>query len=173
MRILTLALLLTISCTHASAQGTDSGKTLNEAERARVKSQVDALQRAKLQGAEQSGKAVKEAATRQAQAVDKQHEQARHYVDKTAEQWSYVVGPQAAKSAAEARQRSLAQEAQSQKDKINRAANEKAATQKAAAQKYANNVNQSVEGLKSQVSKGGKYGLQPKGSNLYVRQYGK
>jgi hypothetical protein len=171
----TFSVMLIISLLAAifgSSMGAFAGETVTDTDQARVKRQVESLQNSKIQAGQQANKLTTDAAKRKQAEIDKQHESDRAYVRKKTEEWGYVIGPDAAKHVGAARERELAAQAAAEKQKIAKHAEEKAARQQAAARKQAEGVKASVEGLKSQVSKDGKYGLKQKNSNLYVRHYG-
>jgi hypothetical protein len=147
--------------------------TLTSAEKARIEQQAKSLERSHIRAGQQAAKSTASEAQKKMQAVDKQHQADRDYVRKKTDEWSYVIGPDAAKQAGAASEKALDEQSAAEKNKIAKQAARKEEMQKAVAAKRAAGVNASVEGLKSQVSKDGKFGLQPKGSNLHVRQYGK
>jgi hypothetical protein len=155
------------------AEAADGTNAMTEADKAKVRAQVESLKKEKLQAGERSSKATADAAKRQLQDVDQRHKESQEYINRKEKEWGWVVGPDAAKHAASAQSKALSERTEAEKAKIAGEGQKKAAAQQAAAKKNADNINQSVEGLKSQVSKDGKFGLQPEGSSLHVRNYGK
>jgi hypothetical protein len=154
-------------------QAANAAPALTDTERAKVKGQMQALQSSKLQDAARSGAAIKDSALRQGDVINQDLSKKQQYIDQKREEWSYVIGPNGAKAVADSKKNAVAASAQEQKEKIAKTALEKAAKQQAAAKKSVENIQQSVEGLKSQVAKDGKFGLKPTGDSLHVRQYGK
>jgi hypothetical protein len=142
-------------------------KPLTESEKSRIKHQVDALQQSKIQTAEQANKGIKDAAVKQGQSIDQRVKQVQDQNNNTAKGMPWLSGAAAQRNAA------LSAQAEAEKQKVAVEAKKRAAAQTAAAKKSVENINQSVDGLKSQVSKDGKFGLKPQGSNLNVRNYGK
>ncbi len=171
--LLSLVLTLSLSCLSALASDNGTNNQLSEAERARVKAQLESLQKSKIQAAESANKVTKDSALRDAHAIDQKLKQQKQSVDKDVEGYSWLYGSDAARLAGQGKKQQLEAQAKAEHDKVKAAALKKAAASAAAAKKSTENLQQSVEGLKSQVGTKGQYGLKPKGSSLYVRQYGK
>lgn len=171
--LLSLVLTLSLFCLNAFASDNGTNRQLSEAERARVKAQLESLQKSKIQAAERANKITKDAALRDGQAIDQKLKQQQQNVDKNVEGYSWLYGSEAARHAGQHKKQQLEAQAKDEQDKVKAAALKKAAAATAAAKKSSENLQQSVEGLKSQVGTKGQYGLKPKGSSLYVRQYGK
>jgi hypothetical protein len=167
-----IALALLLSTTVCAAMADDK-PVLSPAEKARLKAQVEALQKSKSDAAATANKAIKDAALGQGATIDEKTKKLKDRVDKDAESYSWYYGKDAATAAGATKKQHLQQEAQTEKDRIAAEARRRAAAQNAGAQKSIKNINDSVDGLKSQVAKKGQYGLQPQGSSLTVRNYGK
>lgn len=167
-----LVLFTLISAPSAFAE--NGGKNeMSESERAHAKAQVEALQKSKLQAAATAKANNKNAAIRQGQSVDEKVRNAHEIIDKQSASYSWIYGPEAAQRAGTATKQAVNARAAAEKQKIIKDAIKKAAVEDADAKRNVANINKSVEGLKSQVAKRGSYGLQPKGSSIYVRNYGK
>ena len=169
------SLILSIAALIAFQQAAycgDRSKVLSEAEKAKIKAQVEALQKANLKAGEASEKAINQRAAQQTQAIGQEHAAKNAQIDKKVQEWSWVVGPDAAKVGGDARKKAITEQMRAEQAKVLRDAQDAAAGKQTAAKQKAAGVTQTVKGLKSQVSADGKYGLQPKGSSLYVRQYG-
>lgn len=167
--IISLVLASFLMCPSCLA---DEKKVLTDAERARVQSQIDQLSKSKLEQGDAATKNIKEQALRQGSAIDQRLQQEKDRVDATAENLSgYGVGRVNAVGAL--KKRELEVRAAAAKAKIARDARADAVKRQESAKKSAEDVKTTVDGLKSQVSKDGKYGLKPHESNLFVRTYGK
>ena len=165
---------LSLTCSVALAEGKETVNAPTDAERARVKAQVESLQKRKLQEAAAASQSVKNDALRKGKVVDENSAAVtRAKVDRAADSMSWYYGHDAAHVAGSAKKQELTHQAEAEKQKIAEEAKKRAALHAASSQKSADNINESVEGLKSQVSKDGKFGLQPTGTNLHVRNYGK
>lgn len=166
-----VALGLLVSACPSQAED-KTAPVLNPTERARLKRQIDSLAASKVQAAKSSNTNVKNQAIRDGKAIDQTVKQQKERVDKAADSLSWYYGRDLATAAGAAKKRQLEEAALAQKQKIAAEAKRRADLQNAAAQKSIQNIEESVTGLKSQVAKKGQYGLQPKGSNLNVRNYG-
>ncbi len=149
----------------------DSSSQLSDKEKERIKAQAQALKKSKLSESESFKKNIKQDALRQAEAIDQKVNQQSKFVDKAVENFSPRLGPEYANTLGTAKKQQLLDKANIEKEKIATEARKKAATKASIAKKNADNIDKSVEGLKSQVNKSGKFGLKPKGSSLYVRNY--
>jgi hypothetical protein len=145
---------------------------LSDKERARIKEQVDALKNSKLKEAAAANQQVKQDALRKGVAIDQKINQQSEQIDRAAENIGPRFGTDFAKSLGDVRKQELQAKAKAEKEKIANEARKTGATNAGAAKKTVDDIDKSVEGLKSQVSKSGKFGLKPKGSNVYVRNYG-
>ena len=178
-----LSLFFALTCLTASAEDkapakstapqSAAPKTLSDAERARVQSQIESLKQSKMERAHAAGEDIRKDAVRQGETIDKDLKQKHDRVDRYSNGMSWMYGPDAARAIGNAKKQQLTQQAAAEKAKIAREAQQKALRRAEAAKKSADNIDESVTGLKSQVSKDGKFGLQPQGSNLHVRNYGK
>jgi hypothetical protein len=175
MRVLLLGLAVAVAVASPSAFAGDSkaSKALTDAEKARIRAQVESLQKSKIDQAQKAQQDIKNNAIKKGQAVDSKLNQAKEQIDRDADGLSWVYGKNAASLAAKGKKQELKELADSEKAKIAAEAQRKAAAKAVAAKKQVESINDTVEGLKSQVGKDGKFGLQPKGSNLNVRNYGK
>lgn len=169
INIILIPLLL---CPPSWANEKGDSRVLTDAERARVKSQIEELSKNKLQEGDVARKNIKEDALRKGEAIDQRLKQDKERVDAAADNYSSRFGPGVVNQAGNVKKRELEQKAAADKAAIAGEAAANAAKRQAAAKKSAEDVKSTVEGLKSQVSKDGKYGLKPQGSNLYVRNYG-
>lgn len=172
-QVISLVFACSLCCSAGIAKESEASKVLTEAEKAKIRAQVEDLKKNKMDDADRANKAVKSDAVRQGQEIDKDVAVKHKQIENLAKNMTWMYGPDAMRHAAEVRKHQVNQQAQAAKDKIKADAQKKAAGQRAAAQRSADSVEQSVEGLKSQVGKDGQFGLQPKGSNLHVRNYGK
>lgn len=168
-----LIISVTFACGNAFAEEKADKKILTETERARINSQVEALKKSKMDEAANVNQNTKTDALRQGKAVDEKLKQQHQAVDDLTTNNTWLYGKELMHNAGQAKKQELDAQAQAEKDKIAKQAREKAEQQLNAAKKSAQSINQTVEGLKSQVSKDGKFGLQPKESNLHIRTYGK
>jgi|AGTN01.1.fsa_nt_gi hypothetical protein len=171
MRIAISLVLISLLISPASWAG--ETRVLTDAERARVQSQVDELSKNKLEQGETARKNIKDQALRQGKAIDQKLQQEKDRIDATAENLSGRYGVGLTSQVGNAKKRELDALAAAAKAKVAKDAQADTAKRQATAKKSADDVKTTVDGLKSQVSKGGKYGLKPHGSNLYVRSYGK
>ncbi len=167
-----LVLAMSTVCAFAGG-GSASGQALTDAERAKLKAQVEAAQKTKMQEAERAKADIKRTAIKQGQAVDQQAKQAGDKIDHDVNGLSWVYGSKAASLAGQAKKQQISAEAAAEKQRIAKEALKRAAEKDAQAKKGADSIVETVQGLKSQVGKDGKFGLQPKGSSLNVRNYGK
>ncbi len=168
-RLVAIAVVLATVSSAALAQ--ESGK-LTEQEKAKIREQVQALKNSKLTEAEVQNKNTKDDAVRQGKSIDQKLENAEKIIDKAVDNYSPRYGTGYAKSAGDAKKQELKEMAEAKKQQIANEAKKKGAAQMASAKKTANDIDQSLEGLKSQVSKDGKFGVTPKGSSIYIRNYG-
>ncbi len=165
-----LVLTLALCCYPTLAHGQD--QKLTEAEKARIKQQVESLKQSKIKEAESANKAVKEQALRDGAVVDQKADQYNKQVDKAVENFSPRFGTGYTVGAGDAKKEEIKEKAKAEKDRIAKEARKKGAAQMDAAKKATSAIDEEVEGLKSQVSKSDKFGLKPKGSGIYVRNYG-
>jgi hypothetical protein len=166
MRIaIKFGLLLLLSAAPCTAQD-QKVSGLSDAERAKIKAQVEGLKQTKIKQSDDATNALRNKALKEGQEIDKTLNQHQQRIDKTVEHLPWLVGE------GQDRKNAYKNEADRLKQKTAADAKKRAAAHAAAASKSAQNVQDSIEGLKSQVGADGKYGLKPKGSNLYVRQYG-
>lgn len=168
-RLIGIAVLVAALSSAAAAQ---EPQKLTEQEKAKIREQVQALKDSKLKEAEVQNKYTKEDALRQGQAIDQKLEKADKIIDKAVDNYSSRYGTDYARSAGNAKKQELKERADAEKQRIANEAKKRGATQNDSAKKTTNDIDQAVEGLKSQVSKQGKYGLTPKGSSIYIRNYG-
>jgi hypothetical protein len=149
------------------AQAKDNNaNALSDAERAKIKAQVEALKQTKNKQAQDASNALRGKALKEGQQIDQTLNQHQQRIDNTVKHLPWLSGE------GQERKDAYKAEAERLKQKTAADAKKRAASQAAAAAKSAQNVQDSIEGLKSQVGAKGNYGLQPKGSSLYVRQYG-
>jgi hypothetical protein len=168
--ITVLILMLAINLSPALAQA--QSQQLSDKDRARIKAQVDALKANKLKEAASANRGLKQDALRQGEAIDQTVNQQSEQIDRAAENIAPRFGPEFANSLGALKKQELQAKARAEKERIAREARSKGATNVGAARKTVGNIDDTVEGLKSQVSKSGEYGLKPKGSSIYVRNYG-
>lgn len=173
MKSTVFLMALAIGLTTTPAFSNDAVSKLSESERAKIRSQVKGLQDSALKEGERAAAASTEVGKRNVEDIKKQQETLSKRVDQKQAEWSWVIGPDAAKFAAEAKRKGLSDEAARRQYEAMKSANQDAQKKRDSAQKKAEGVMQTVEGLKSQIPQKGQYGLQPKGSSLYVRKYGK
>lgn len=166
-------ILVLISFFVCPASWAEDTRVLTDAERARVKAQMDGLSKSKLEQGEIARKNIKEQALNQGKAVDERLQQEKERIDRTAENLSGRYGLGRTTAVGAVRKRELELRAAGAKAKVAKDAWAEAAKRQAVAKKSADDVKTTVDGLRSQVNKGGKYGLKPHQSNLYVRSYGK
>lgn len=165
-----IGLVLSVACTSSGLAQEQS--QLSEKEKARIRAQVQALKESKLKQGEILNTNTRNDALRQGQNIDQKVEQANKTIDNAVENFSPRWGSDVAGSLGNAKKAQIKEMAAAQKAQIAAEARKKGAVQAEAAKKSADSIDQSVEGLKSQVSKSGKFGLQPKGSSPYIRNYG-
>jgi hypothetical protein len=169
MRKVIIAAGIVLSIVPASAEDKPS---LSASEKARVLKQIEAAQQSKLNAASSANASLKSQALSKGQAIDQTVKGKNAKVDKAAESLSWYYGKDLATAAGAAKKKQLEAQAAAEKQKIADDAKRRAAEHNAAANKAVQNINESVTGLKSQVAKKGEFGLQPKGTNLNVRNYG-
>lgn len=167
-----IALTLTL-ITSGAAAFAEGNSDVTPEQKARIKAQMESLQKSKANAAASDNKAVKEQALRQGAAINKKAEQAKDRVNNAVDSMSWYYGHGASSAVGAAKKQQIDAEAAAQKAKIAAEAKARAAARNAAAAKSAQNIRDSVDGLKSQVSKNGQYGLKVEGTNLHVRNYGK
>jgi hypothetical protein len=166
--LLGLVLACTISCTKAIS----ADKTAPDADKLRLQNQAEALKNAKLKDGEAKAKQVKLEAERQKEAVDKRLQQVHKDIVHHEVTQSFIIGSDVAHHGSLMRKHQANEEAKAKKEQIDADARAKANAHRAAAEKKAAIIDQSVDGLKSQVGTDGKFGLQKKGTSLHVRNYG-
>jgi hypothetical protein len=173
MKTILNAVLITAlsACNALAAENAANGVT--DAQREKVRAQVKSLQTQKMQDVESANKSVKSDAMRKGKTVDDRIKGQHAEIDAAADNYLTRMGPEGVRRAAEVRKERVSRQGQDEKSDIANEARRKAAGQRAAASKASQGVQESVEGLKSQLSAPGEYGLKPKGSSLYVRNYGK
>lgn len=172
MRVVTSVLLILGAMHLPVAPAQSQSEQLTEKEKARIREQVKSLKDSKVKDAESANKSVKQAALKQGEIVDQKVNQASQQIDKAVENFSPRFGVERTQALGDQRKQELKNLGNSEKEKIAKAARQRGATNASAAKKTADGVDATIDGLKSQVSKDGKYGLKPKGSSLYVRNYG-
>jgi hypothetical protein len=173
MKPILSAALIAAFCLCNSVAAQNAGNGVTEAQRAKVRAQVQSLQMQKMQTVDGANSAVRNDALRQGKAIDDRVRRQQAEIDAAAENYATRFGPEGARRGAEVLKNRVTTQGQSEKVNIANEARRKAAMQRAAANKTSQGVQQSVDGLKSQLSGPGEYGLKPKGSNLYIRNYGK
>ncbi len=166
-----LSLLMIASSFSTAVHG--QNQQLTDAEKARIKDQIKGLKDSKLKDAENANKNLKEQALRQGKAIDDSVKQQSDQIDKAVENVTPRFGVERTNALGNMKKKELLDKANAEKEKVATGARKKAATTTGAAKKAANGVDESIDGLKSQVTKPGQYGLKPKGSNMYVRNYSK
>jgi len=174
MRIaITFTLMILLCCQSSRADEKAREPVLSDSERSRVQAQIDELAKNKLKQGEVARKNIKEQALHQGKLIDQRLQQDKHRIDTAVEDLSGRYGSDVVNQIGNAKKRELEARANAQKSKVAADARADAARRQSSAKKSAEGVGQTVDGLKSQVSKKGKYGLKPHASNLYVRTYGK
>ncbi|HEY9791351.1 MAG TPA: hypothetical protein V6D22_13190 [Candidatus Obscuribacterales bacterium] len=167
------SLLVAATCATSVASAADSDSKMTDAEKARTKAQIDSLKKQKLQAGQKQAQQTADTAKRDVDEVERRRQNLHAEIDQKRKMYDWKVGTERSKAAAAVHKKEVDEAANAEKAKIIEHARKKASAQHAAAKKNADNINESAEGLKSQVSKDGKFGLQPKGSSLHVRNYGK
>lgn len=159
-------MMLVLSCVNpADAQ--------DEATKARVKAQIEALAKTKRDAAASANKQDDKQVSRDKAGVDAKADAAKAKVDRASASFGWIYGPEASGAKGKEIKQQVDGVADAQKAKLAADAARRAATRNAAADKAVQSLVDSAKGLKSQIpTKKGEYGLQPAGSNLNVRNYG-
>lgn len=167
----TLIIIVLLSAIFTAPAVAQAPNQLTEKEKARIQDQVQALKNSKLKQGEIINKNTKNDAIRQGQNIDQKVDQANKNIDSAVDNYSSRFGNDFAKTVGNAKKAEIKQMGAAEKEKLANEARAKSARQAESAKKAAESIDESVDGLKSQVSKSGKFGLTPKGSNPYVRNY--
>ncbi|HEY9712413.1 MAG TPA: hypothetical protein V6C72_03025, partial [Chroococcales cyanobacterium] len=139
----------------------------------KMKEQAANLHRNRWQDAEHRKRAVHAEAQRKKAVIDEELKEKHADVDAFADRHAFFVGPEAAHHFATGHKQGLTLEAEAAKHKIEEKSLKRQAAHAESAHQTSRKINESVEGLHSQVGKDGQFGVRPQSSNLHVRHYGK